>query len=55
MSDTTEKSAELLRSTTKRFVNKQQKQFYAIRIGFMLAKIAAAAALALLIIVRFWA
>lgn len=38
---------------TKGFVNKQQKQFYAIRIGFMLAKIAAAAALVFLIVSRF--
>jgi hypothetical protein len=38
---------------TRGFVNKQQKQFYAIRIGFMLAKIAAAAALVFLIVSRF--
>ncbi len=37
----------------KGFVNKQQKQFYAIRIGFLLAKIAAAAALVFLIVSRF--
>lgn len=36
----------------KGFVNKQQKKFYAIRTGFMLAKIAAAATLAFLIISR---
>jgi hypothetical protein len=41
------------RPPTKGFVNKQQKQFYAIRIGFMLAKIAAAAALVFLIVSRF--
>ncbi len=35
------------------FVNKQQKQFYLIRIGFIVAKIAAAAALVLLIVTRF--
>lgn len=38
---------------TKGFANKQQKQFYAIRIGFLLAKIAAAAALVFLIVSRF--
>ncbi len=35
------------------FVNKQQKQFYLIRIGFTVAKIAAAAALVFLIVARF--
>lgn len=41
-----------MKAPHKGFVNKQQKKFYAIRIGFMLAKIAAAAALALLILSR---
>ena len=41
------------RPPTKGFVNRQQKQFYLIRICFTLAKIAAAAALALLILSRF--
>jgi hypothetical protein len=36
----------------KGFVNKQQKKFFAIRTGFMLAKVAAAATLALLILSR---
>ncbi len=41
------------RPSTRGFVNKQQKQFYLIRVGFALAKIAAAAALVLLIVSRF--
>ncbi|MDG6926465.1 MAG: hypothetical protein JRN09_07905 [Nitrososphaerota archaeon] len=41
------------RPPTRGFVNRQQKQFYLIRVGFALAKIAAAAALVLLIVSRF--
>jgi hypothetical protein len=41
------------RPVPKGFVNKQQKQFYLIRIGFMVAKIAAAAALVLIMMARF--
>jgi hypothetical protein len=41
------------RPPTKGFVNKQQKQFYLIRIGFLLAKVAAAAALVFLVLSRF--
>lgn len=41
------------RPSQRGFVNKQQKQFYLIRIGFMVAKVAAAAALVLLIVTRF--
>lgn len=40
------------RPLTKGFVNKQQKHFFIIRTSLMLAKIAAAAALAFLILVR---
>jgi signal transduction histidine kinase len=38
---------------TKGFVNKQQKWFFIIRVGLLLAKVAAAAALVLLIVTRF--
>lgn len=38
---------------TKGFVNKQQKWFYLVRIGLVLAKIVAAAMLVLLIVTRF--
>jgi len=41
------------RPSTKGFVNSQQKKFYLIRVGFTLAKVAAAAALVLLIMARF--
>jgi hypothetical protein len=41
------------RPPTKGFVNRQQRQFYLIRICFTMAKIAAAAALAFLILSRF--
>ena len=41
------------RPPTKGFVNNQQKKFYLIRVGFAVAKIAAAAALVLLIMTRF--
>lgn len=38
---------------TRGFVNSQQKKFYLIRVGFALAKIAAAAAVVFLILTRF--
>lgn len=41
-----------LKSPPSGFVNKQQKRFYLVVTGFKLAKIVAAATLALLIIVR---
>ena len=41
-----------IKPAPKGFVNRQQKQFYAIRIGFLLAKVAAAAALLFLIATR---
>ena len=41
------------RPPTKGFVNSQQKRFYLVRVGFMLAKVAAAAALVFLILTRF--
>jgi hypothetical protein len=41
------------RPPTKGFVNRQQKQFYLVRICFTLAKIAAAAALVFVMLSRF--
>lgn len=52
MSEAKEEPSVKLKPPMKGFVNRQQKKFYVIRIGFTLAKIAAAATLALLIISR---